>query len=132
MSHERSAPPQDRALVVAVATALLTLGLSLVPVPVEGRRFGPYGPDKWPHVGSHAVVAAAVAAGVDPAHRPGRAAAIGAAVSTGFGVVVETAQAVVPWRTGEGVDVTAGAVGAVLGAVGWLLAVGARGRSALE
>lgn len=125
----RGGSNRGRALVVAVGTALLTLGFSLVPVPLDGRRFGPYGPDKWPHVGSHAVVAAAVAEGLGAGRGAGRTAVGGAAVSTAFGVAVEYAQDAVPWRTGEDVDVAAGAVGAVVGAAVWFLRVRARGSS---
>lgn len=113
-----------------MVTGVLTLVLSLVPVPVEGRRFGPYGPDKWPHVVSHALLAGALADALAADRTRLESAAIGAATSTIFGAVVEALQDVVPWRTGEDVDVVAGALGALVGAVGWL--VGSRTDDSLD
>ena len=114
-------------MTIATITAL-TLALSLVPVPGDGRRFGPYGPDKWPHVAAHALLAAAVAESLGPDHADHRAVTIGAAVSTAFGALVEALQDAVPWRTGEDTDVAAGTVGALGGGLVWL--VGRRPRPA--
>lgn len=120
-SVTRSHGDPRRAVAIATITALVTLALSLVPVPGERRRFGPYGPDKWPHVGAHALLATAVAESVGPDRDDHLAATIGVAVSMAFGALVEALQDAVPWRTGEGTDVAAGTVGALFGGLVWLL-----------
>lgn len=100
--------------------ATILLG-ALVPIPFERRpEFGAFGPDKFLHLVGHGgfavTVANALAGRFD--RRPAAFLAVGVAVA--YGHLVEVLQERVPGRGYETGDLVAGALGSVLGTLGWL------------
>lgn len=104
---------------VGAIGAVLLAG-SAMPLPDSPRpRFGRFGPDKLLHLLGHAGFAAALDAALVEENAGRRSLLIAVGVSTLYGLGTELLQERVPGREFERDDVLAGAVGAVLGAVGY-------------
>ncbi|PSP80459.1 antibiotic resistance protein VanZ [Halobacteriales archaeon QS_1_68_20] len=118
--------PVRAAAAVAVAAAIFAV--SVTRPPEAAAVLGPLGlvgMDKWVHAVAYGGLAVTVAYAVPARSRTRLVIAVGAAV--GFGLVVESVQYGLPFRSFDLVDATANATGAVLAAAVWrLLSVGRR------
>ena len=114
--------PQRRARWSAVTLyAAVLFVASVVPSPL-GRHpeFDRVGPDKALHLLGHAGFAALVADALAADGVDARGAAVlSAGLSVAYGYALGRLQERVPGRVGERADLVAGAVGSVLGVLGW-------------
>lgn len=115
--------PRSRWTAVAFSTIVLFVA-SIVPSPLSRRPGWKWlGPDKFLHLGGHAVYAVTLANAFSAGRRTDEEAAVLAVcISTTHSLVTGRLQERVPGRAFEPVDVLAGLVGSVLAALGWYAA----------